>query len=133
MKSYLTAVFLILFFGWQACSEETPDCVCTEEFRMYLVVVVDSLGNPVDSLQTIISNDRGKLYDFGGFTPPSYLSGAYFVMTDGYQNDFSTTPGRILFVGYKEEKEVSGEFYFNTDKCRCHVYKVSGPDTLIFK
>ena len=113
MKSYLVAGFLLLLFFWQACSEDTPDCICTEEFRMYLVVVVDSLGNPVDSLQTIVSNDRGKRYDFGSYLPPPYLPGAYFVMTDGYQIDFSTTPGRILFSGNKENKEVTGEFYFN--------------------
>lgn len=133
MKSFLAAGFLLLLFSWQACSEETPDCVCTEEFRMYFVVVIDSLGNPVDSLQTIVSNDRGKQYNFSSYFPPPYLSGVYFVMTDGYQSDFSTTPGRILFSGKKENKEVAGEFYFNTDNCRCHVYKVSGPDTLVLK
>lgn len=131
MKNYFLSGFLFLMVVWCGCSEETPDCVCTEEFRMYLVVVIDSLGNPVDSLQTIISNDRGKLYDFNGYLPPQYLPGAYFVMTDEYQNDFSTIPGRILFAGHKDDNEVTGEFYFNTDKCRCHVYKVSGPDTLV--
>lgn len=133
MKSYLITGFLLLLFGWQACSEETPDCVCTEEFRMYLVAVIDSLGNPVDSLQTIISNDRGKHYDFGNYLPPPYFPGVYYVMTDEYKNDFSTKPGIILFFGYKEDKEVTAEFYFNTDKCRCHVYKISGPDTLVLK
>jgi hypothetical protein len=133
MKSYLPAGFLILLLACQACSEDTPDCMCTEEFRMYFVVVTDSLGIPVDSLQTVITNDHGKNYDFGNYLPPPYLLGAYLVMTDGYQNDFSTTPGRILFSGNKESKEVTGEFYFNTDKCRCHIYKISGPDTLILK
>jgi len=100
---------------------------------MYLVVVVDTLGNPVDSLQTTIKNERGKEYDFAELEPPPYLQGAYFVMVDGYQGDFTTRPQKIFFKGTKDEKEVPGEYQFNTDKCRCHVYKVSGPDTLVLK
>lgn len=134
MKRHLVAGFLFLLLFWYSCSEETSDCICSEEFRMYLVVVIDSLGNPVDSLQTIVSNDRGKQYDFTSYLPlPPYMHGTYFVMTDGYQNDFSIVPGRIMFSGNKENKEVNCEFYFNTDKCRCHVYKISGPDTLVLK
>jgi hypothetical protein len=75
------------------CDDEYPDCVRTEEFRMYLVTVVDSLGNPIDSLITTITNDRGKEYRFEWFTQPPFVPGVYFVMTDGYQNDFSTRPG----------------------------------------
>jgi hypothetical protein len=50
--------------------------MCTEEFRMYLLVVVDTLGNPVDSLHTSIKNEQGKEYDFMEFEPPPYLQGA---------------------------------------------------------
>ena len=100
---------------------------------MYLVTVVDSLKNPVDSLQTTVTNNRGKEYNFSDYSPPPFMQGAYFVMTDGYQSDFTIKPGKILFTGNKNGKEVTGEFYFNTDECRCHVYKISGPDTLILK
>jgi hypothetical protein len=100
---------------------------------MYLVTVIDSLGNPVDSLQTTVTNSRGKEYNFDTFSPPPFMRGAYFVMTDGYQNDFSIRPEKIFFKGIKNGKEATGEFYFNTDECRCHVYKIAGPDTLILK
>jgi hypothetical protein len=100
---------------------------------MYFVIVVDTLGNPVDSLQTKVTNSRGKEYNFDGLMPPPYLRGAYFVMTDGYQNDFSTKPQDIFFKGTKDSLEVTGLYQFNTDKCRCHMYKVSGPDTLTLK
>jgi len=126
----LASVFLIM---WKQCSDEPNDCVCTEEFRTYLVVVVDTLGNPIDSLRTTVTGERGKEYDFEGFAPPPFVPGAYFVMTDGYQNDFGTGPGKIFFKGIKNDLEVIGEYLFNTDKCRCHVYKVAGPDTLMLK
>ena len=129
-KRILLFLPILLFYS---CDDEYPDCVCTEEFRMYLVTVVDSLGNPVDSLITTITNYRGKEYSFVGFTPPPFMPGAYFVMTDSYQNDFSTSPGKIFFKGVKNTLEVTGEYLFNTDKCRCHVYKIAGPDTLILK
>jgi len=54
-------------------------------------------------------------------------------MTDGYQNDFSIRPGKIFFTGTKNNLEVTGEYLFNTDECRCHVNKVAGPDTLVLK
>ena len=133
MKFFILVIASIPLILWKQCSDEPNDCICTEEFRMYFVVVVDTLGNPVDSLQTTIKNEQGKEYDFGEFEPPPYLMGAYFVMTDGYQNDFSHGAGKIFFKGAKNNLEVTGEYLFNTDKCLCHVYKVVGPDTLVLK
>lgn len=133
MKFFVLLITSILLILWKQCSDEPNDCICTEEFRMYLVTVVDSLGNPVDSLQTTIKNEQGKEYDFGEFEPLPYLMGVYFVMTDGYQNDFSQGPGKIFFKGAKNNLEVTGEYLFKTDKCLCHVYKVAGPDTLVLK
>lgn len=133
MKFIKLPLMFLLILLLNNCSEESPDCVCTEEFKMYLVTVIDSLGNPVDSLATTITNERGKQYDFGNYPPPPYLTGSYVVMTDGYQDDFSAQPGKIFFSGLKSNLEVTGEYLFNTDACRCHVYKVGGPDTLVLK
>lgn len=133
MKFFILVIASIPLILWKQCSDEPNDCICTEEFRMYLVVVVDTLGNPVDSLQTTIKNEQGKDYAFGEFEPPPYLMGAYFVMTDGYESDFRSGSKKIFFKGTKEEKEAAGEYEFKTDKCLCHVYKVAGPDTLVLK
>jgi len=133
MKFFKLTILFIPILLLNNCTDESPDCVCTEEFRTYLVTVVDSLGNPVDSLQTTIKNERGKEYSFSEPGAPPYPQGAYFVMTDGYQNDFGTKPEKIFFNGIKNELEVIGEYLFNTDECRCHIYKVAGPDTLMLK
>jgi hypothetical protein len=133
MKFFILILSFLPMLLLFSCDDEYPDCVCTEEFRTYFVTVVDSLGNPVDSLATTVVNDRGKEYYFGAFQPPPFLPGAYYVMTDGYQNDFGTSPGKIFFRGIKNNLEVTGEYLFNTDDCRCHVYKVAGPDTLLLK
>jgi len=129
-------ILLGLFFSlllWNNCTDESSDCICTEEFRTYLVTVIDTLGNPVDSLQITVTNSRGKYYNFDTYSTSPFMQGACFVMTDGYESDFSTRPEKIIFQGTKDDKETIVEFYFNTDKCRCHVYKAAGPDTLVLK
>jgi hypothetical protein len=133
MKIFFLLIASLSLILWKQCSDEPDDCICTEEFRMYLVTVVDSLGNPVDSLLTTITNDGGKEYNFEGYTPPPFMPGAYFVMTDGYESDFRLGSKKIFFKGTKEDKEAAGEYEFKTDKCLCHVYKVTGPDTLVLK
>jgi len=133
MKIFVLLIASVPLTLWNQCSDESPDCVCTEEFRTYLVTVVDSVGNPVDSLQTTIRNEQGKYYTFSEPGVPPYLQGSYFVMTDGYRDDFRTKPEKIFFGGTKNNLEVSGEYLFHTDECRCHVYKVAGWDTLVLK
>ena len=133
MKIFVLLIASIPLILWNQCSDESNDCICTEEFRMYLVVVVDTLGIPVDSLQTTIKNELGKECGFNEPGAPPYPQGAYFVMTYGYQDDFSTKPEKFFFGGKKNELEVMGEYLFNTDKCHCHIYKVAGPDTLVLK
>jgi hypothetical protein len=133
MKFFFLTMVILPLIIWRQCSDEPDDCLCTEEFRMYLVTIVDTLGNPVDSVHTSITNELGKDYDFSVYSPPPLTHGAYIVMTDGYEKDFLTGPKKIFFFGRKDNKETSAEFLFRTDKCLCHVYKSSGPDTLIIK
>jgi len=133
MKALIIVFGVLLLAVLISCENEEPNCVCTTEFRTYLVTVIDTLGNPVDSLQTRVTNNRGKLFAFEGLSQPPYMDGAYYVMTDGYVNDFSTNPEKIIFSGNKNNLDITAEFFFNTDECGCHVYKVSGPDTLALR
>lgn len=133
MKFFLLTTVTLSLILWRQCTNDPDDCLCTEEFRMYFVTIVDTLGNPVDSVYTIITNELGKEYDFSVYSTPPFANGAYIVMTDGYEKDFLIGQKKIFFVGKKDSKETFGEFLFRTDKCLCHVYKISGPDTLIIK
>ena len=132
MKTFILSALSILFFISTSCIDDPKDCACTLEFRMYLVTIVDSLGNPVDSLQTKVTNSKGKEFIFND-PPPPFMRGAYYVMTDYYIDDFTTRPDRIFFRGTKNQKEINGEFHFNTDDCHCHVHKLAGPDTLVLR
>jgi len=98
---------------------------------MITVVVVDEQNNPAVRLTTTIKDERGKTYNLS--QEPPFFEGHYSVMTDTYVNDFSQVPKKILFNGKQDSLEVNAYFLINTDECRCHIYKVSGPDTLVLK
>ena len=133
MTRSIFIIFGLSIFLCTQCSDEQCDYLCTTEFRTYLVTVIDTLGNPVDSLHTKVINSRGKEFNFDGITPPPNLVGKYLVMADRYKKDFTTRQESVIFTGNKNGHEVSAKFFFNTDECRCHVYKVFGPDTLVLK
>lgn len=128
MKFIFYCLSLCILFNY-SCSEE--DCPCTMEFRIITVVVVDTSNNPVLGLVTTVKDDTGKVYNV--YNDPLFLPGHYTVMDDNYTRELSTRPKRFLFSGVKDSLTVNGEFFVNTDRCKCHVEKVSGPDTLILR
>jgi hypothetical protein len=101
------------------------------EFRMITVVVVDEMNVPVLGLATTVKDDSGKVYDV--YNDPLIFPGHYTVMDDNHTSELNTQPKRFIFTGVKDSLTVNGEFFINTDECRCHVEKVSGPDTLILR
>ncbi|HSW56444.1 MAG TPA: hypothetical protein VLH59_15270 [Ignavibacteriaceae bacterium] len=129
----MTLIFLCLslsLFFIYSCSDD-DDCPCTMEFRMITVVVVDSTKNLVLGLTTNVKDDSGKVYDV--YNDPMIFPGHYTVMDDNYVSELTTQPKRFIFTGVKNSLTVNGEFFVNTDKCHCHVEKVSGPDTLMLR
>jgi len=127
---FCLSLSICLLFSY-ACSEE-EDCPCTMEFRMITVVVVDELNVPVTTgLLTTVKDDSGRVYNF--VNDQQIFPGHYIVMDDNYVGELTTQPKRIFFTGAKDSLTVNGEFFVNTDECKCHVEKVSGPDTLILR
>ena len=98
---------------------------------MITVVVVDSVNNLVLGLTTTVRDDSGKVYNV--YNDPTIFPGHYTVMDDNHVNELSTKPKRFLFTGTKDSLKVNGEFFINIDECKCHVEKVSGPDTLVLR
>lgn len=123
----LTIGVLVLL---NSCSSVDNSCICTLEFRMYTVLVIDKANQPVDSLNIEIKNAAtGRVYLF---LEKIYLGkGVYQVMNDNYTKEFSQWPEKILFKGTKNGGVVESDYYFNTDECKCHVHKISGKDTLV--
>lgn len=124
--------FVFIVFIISGCSTIEKDCLCTAEYRFYLVTIVDTLGVPVDSLDIIVKDKDGDELDilqenniFG--------AGRYTVLTDSFTKMFCPcgTPEKIYFTAAKRNRIASAEYFFNTDDCQCHINKVSGPDTLV--
>lgn len=122
---------LVIAFLIAGCSTIDEDCLCTEEYRFYLVTVVDTLGIPVDSLDVIIRDKDGdELYVLQELHP--FGPGKYTVLNDSFTQMFCScgTVQKVYFSATDGNRVATGEFMFNTDDCRCHINKVSGSDTL---
>lgn len=117
-----------------SCSTVDEDCLCTEEYRFFLVTVVDTLGVPVDSLNVTIRDKDGDELNVVQ-DPYPFGAGKYTVLNDSFTQMFCscTTPEKIYFSATDGNRIAAGEYLFNTDKCRCHINKVSGPDTLVIR
>ena len=132
MKSLLAVIFVI--FVIISCSEIDKDCLCTEEYRFFLVTVVDTLRVPVDSLTVTITDKDGDELDVTQ-DPNPFGAGKYTVLNDSFIQMFCacTTPEKFYFSATDGIRTANGEFMFNTDECKCHINKVSGPDTLVLE
>ena len=106
-------------------------CVCTEEFRTETVVVVDSAGVPLDDVQVTVRRLAG---DSVLAVPqnPVLGSGVYAVIDDGFKDALSPSGEIIRFHGVRGSEMVQADFMMGVDDCRCHILKISGPDTLRF-
>jgi hypothetical protein len=130
MKFIFTTILILLVVN--SCSDLEEDCICTEEYRTYLVTVVDSLGFPVHSLDVAIKDKDGD--ELNVQQDPYYLgTDKYTVLNDSFTHIMCTcgSPQVIYFSATDGIRTANGEFSFNTDKCRCHINKISGPDTLV--
>lgn len=132
MKTLL--ILLLLIIGLVSCSTVEEDCMCTEEYRFYLVTVVDTLGVPIDSLTVTIKDKDGDELDVAQ-DPHPFGTGKYTVLNDSFTQMFCscTIPEKIYFSATDGNKIAAGEFLFNTDECKCHINKVEGPDTLMLR
>lgn len=112
-----------------------PDCTCSLEFVRLTVTAVDASNNPVTDLDIAVEVTRtGELVDV---RQSDYLreKGEYVIFDDGFRN---AIPPKIAALG--ETLQVTGtgvsgdfaaQFEVSVDvKCRCHVFKLSGPDTV---
>ena len=131
---YQTFFFILPIGGFILSCDAFSDlknCICTEEFRVYTVSVVDQNKQPLDSLRVRIYNPlTGRQFDIEQ-SYASYERGLYTVMTDAYTRDLQEGGEPVIFEAENDTLAASGRFYFTVDDCRCHVEKASGPDTLI--
>ena len=106
------------------------DCACTEEFRTFTLTVVDELIVPVSDVT--LTEILVRTGEHIGFSDPEVAQGVYKILDDSFKDRISQSGDRIRMTGSKSGVGVFlTDFVFETDPCRCHINKVSGPDTAI--
>ncbi|MBZ0180222.1 MAG: hypothetical protein K8F36_13090 [Melioribacteraceae bacterium] len=129
------ALFLFSFFliGIIGCSNSSENnCICTQEFRSYSVFIADENLVGIDSLVTQSKNRQtGEKYQISQSW--SMDKGMYVVMDDSHTLKFSGIPTQVIFTAKKGEIDIEADYFFNTDDCKCHINKVSGPDTIVVR
>ena len=116
--------------GSLACYDPQSPCACTEEYRTYTLLVIDQGGAPVpDAIITRTHLRTGEVLEPGwlGMLQP----GVYLVADDGMLDVFSSEGDTVRVTGTGGAAAFAADFVFAVpDPCRCHVERVSGPDSV---
>ena len=123
--------FLLLPAG-SACDTDI-DCLCTLDFRLFGVTVVDETGQLVsDAMLSRLNLRSGQMLE------PTWLGllepGVYLVADDGHLDAFSSEGDVVRVTGTKGTISFSADFEFASPApCRCHVEQLAGPDTVVMR
>ncbi len=132
----------VLLVAWTVagCSDPAAPPVdrCTQQFNLFFVTVLDAAGEPAEDVDIAVHRvedgtgpidpqfprDLTEVNDFSLSTP-----GLYVLLTDRNLDDLNEVgPTAIEVVGTLGDAGFTAEYVFNRDAC--HVWKVSGPDTV---
>ena len=117
---------------WLIGCTEAPSnsCVCTEEFRTYVIVVVNAAGTPVTNLTPSVTLVRTGQ----PITPlASPVGGTYPVLSDAELPLIQSSGDMVRFVVASGQESGTADITFAATPCRCHIEKVGGPDTLVLR
>jgi hypothetical protein len=118
----------LLYFG--ACGlGEDESCACTKEYAAVVVTVLDASGDlELDFPATVVVLRTGSELPVA---QRGADSGTYTVITDSEKKLVRAEGENIRISGEKDGRAFTGDFEIGVPGvCRCHVRKVSGPDTL---
>jgi len=128
-KSKRFVVLIMIISAFMSCLLD-PRPVCTAEFALINIVVLDTLFSPVDSLSLSVQNvATGKQYNFNQNNV--HYKGQFTVFDDSRESELTPDPAPFKVTGYKDSLSFEDIFQFYSDGC--HVRKFSGPDTVIIR
>ena len=128
MKKLYFALLLGTISLFSSCGKCDDDqVVCTEEFRRITLSVDNSTQLPVslDEAYTLRGNSTQKL-----FFEQSPDDGNYVVLDDSYHSELINAEDDFRFIGVKNNQVVVDQT-FRIAGDNCHVFKKTGPDTIL--
>jgi hypothetical protein len=100
---------------------------------MIKVTVIDEEGLVADSVTILVYNKEDHtIYDLSDYNDLGDLMtqrGEYTIFHDGYLRKVRGKIGRLVVEGEKDNLGFESEFTVSGDEC--HVFKISGPDTVV--
>jgi hypothetical protein len=99
-------------------------------------MIADSSHRPIDSLVTWVTDKKSLVVyrtDSSHVRGVSFDPGRYVVLTDGETKYFGSIPETVMFHASDREHNIAESFAFYVDDCRCHLAKLSGPDSIIVR
>lgn len=113
-----------------ACGEGAGP-VCTKEFRVFSVFVMDGTGTGILDLDyTVTISNLGRRVELDSTVLAAAVGdGWYPVMTDAQGSLLGQTGSLVRFEGTNGALTTRGDYLFVAGVC--HVEKLSGPDTLV--
>lgn len=122
---------LAFSYGTMTGCDNSAECACTLEFRSFTVLVVDASETPVEGLSVTIRNERtGDVLDPTPVTGEQGDDGIYTIITDSEINTLATDGDTVTFEATGGGLTAEASFVFGSDACRCHVVRISGPETI---
>jgi hypothetical protein len=121
----------IVLLALAACADDpASQCVCTEEFRVFSVAVLDDASQPVSDAQLTVTNLRTGRDLTSGWLG-QLVPGSYVIADDGMLDEFSSDGDPVRVTGQAAAGSFTTVFVFAPDACRCHLQRVAGPDTVV--
>ena len=117
---------MAIFSSCEKCGDEQE--FCTEEFRRINIFIDNSTQIPVsfDEVYTLRGTGTQKLL----FDQTGNEEGSYVVIDDSYHPSLKNTEDDFRFIGVKNNQVVVDKT-FRIKADNCHVFKVSGPDSVM--
>ena len=125
----VTSLGLIGAVAWGCSSTTVEGCICDSNFRIAVVIIVDTEGTPVVGVSITVT--QVSTQENLEFTPIDLADGVYIILDDGFVG-FVDMEGEVFRVeGRKDNAGFTQDYVFGTDACRCHLTRISGPDSIV--
>lgn len=115
--------------AWGCSSTSVEGCFCDSSFRIAVVTVVDTSGAPVVGVALTVT--RVATEENLEFAPTDLPNGVYIIIDDGFVGAIEMAGETFNVVGRKDNAVFMQDYVFGTDACRCHLTRISGPDSIV--